>query len=93
MTIIYVPSGESKEVEVEKISDVIKVTDTFNSAEQNQYKSFKFCNMTKDEEWVVRRKYLHGISMTIGVPIKDLGHISHTKENIYIPEIGTIYLR
>lgn len=93
MTVIYVPSGESKDKEVNSIKDVIEVTDTMNPIEQNQYKSFKFCNMTQQEETIVKRKYLHGLSLNIGIPIKELSEDIKKRKDLYIPEIGIIYMR
>ena len=93
MTIIYKPSGESKDVEIERFSDVTEITDSFNEMEQKQYKSFIFCNMSQEEYEIVFRKYLHGLSMRIGIPIKDLDKDIKSRKDIYIPEVGIIYMR
>ena len=92
MTIIYIPTKESFDIEVTRISDVIKITDTINPIEQNQYKTFEFCNMTEKEEYIIRRKYLHGIAMDSGVSIESVDK-NLNNDNIYIPEIGRILMR
>lgn len=89
MTIKYIPSGDEITEKITKFSEVEELASTFNPVEQNQYKTFIFCNMSKQEKEIVLRKFKHSLYLISGVPIKD---IKLTISNFYLPEIGHIKL-
>ena len=93
MTVIYVPRQESHEISPTKMKDLIDLAATINPAEQQQYKRFIFCNMTKSEEELVNRYFNLQISRQSGVPLKDIGKGQPDYNYIYIADIGHIKLR
>lgn len=93
MTVIYVPRQEGHTISPTKIQEVIDLTSTINPYEQKQYKRFIFCNMTSEEEEMVRHYLKTQLSEHTGVPTKDVLKGQPEMNYIYLPEIGHIKLR
>jgi len=93
MRIIYIPSGKGHTFSPTKFSEIIVEAGKFNPYDQNQYKRFIFCNMTADEEQLVRCQHKEDISSLVGVPQKKVMKHNPDLEYIYLQDIGSIKMR
>lgn len=93
MTIVYEPRGESHTQEFTNMGDVIDTCKTFNPAEQQQYKTFLFCNMSPSEEHMIKDYLNHRLAIQAGLPKSKIKKISPVPTEMYLAEIGHIKLR
>jgi len=93
MTIIYVPSGKSTIFSPTKFSEIIVEAGKFNPYDQNQYKRFIFCNMTAEEEQLVRCQLKEDISKMVGVTQSEAIKHNPNLGYIYLQDIGSIKMR
>jgi hypothetical protein len=93
MTIIYIPSGKGHTFSPTKFSEIITEAAKFNPFEQNQYKRFIFCNMSAEEEQLVRCQHKEDIAKMIGVPQSQAIKHNPNLGYIYLQDIGSIKMR
>jgi len=93
MTIIYIPSGKGHTFAPTKFSEIIVEAGKFNPYDQNQYKRFIFCNMTAEEEQLVRCQLKEDLSELTGVPQDKVLKNQPVQDYIYLKDIGSIKMR
>jgi hypothetical protein len=93
MTIIYIPSGKGHTFAPTKFSEIITEAGKFNPYDQNQYKRFIFCNMTPEEEQLVRCQLKEDLSKLTGVPQDKVLKNQPVQDYIYLKDIGSIKMR
>jgi hypothetical protein len=94
MTIVYIPSGKSHTFSPTSFGEIISAAAFYNPYEQQQYKRFIFCNMTKEEEQLIRCQLKQDISQEIGVPqSKVLNKHQPEVNEFYLKDIGHIKMR
>lgn len=94
MTIIYVPSGEGHTFSPLDFGQIIEESNKYNPNEQNQYKRYIICNMTPEEEKLVKNRLMRDLMEQQGATRNEMQrYIENKTDYFYLKDIGHIKLR